>query len=76
MSTKEVQRKWGRKKLKTAEGISMYNKVEYTLSGWTENFTDYLKSNMSYCGKRNIEEYKGNVEFIFITNQSHNRFNK
>lgn len=76
MSTKEVQAKWGKKVLKTAEGISKYNKVEYTLSGWTENFIDYLKSNMSYCGKRTLSEYKGQVEYIFITENSRRRFDK
>jgi len=76
MSTKEVQAKWGRTTLKTAEGISKYNKVEYTLAGWTENFIDYLKSNMSYCGKRNLTEYKGQVEYIHITENARKRFAK
>lgn len=76
MSTKEVQKTWKLTDIKTAEGITMYNKVEYTLSGWTENFTDYLKTNMSYCGKRNLKEYVGNVEFIMITQNAFKRFNK
>lgn len=76
MSTKEVQKKWGRKELKTAEGISMYNKVEYTLKGWTDNFTDYLKTNMSYCNKRNMDEYRGQVEYVFISQNAFNRYNK
>jgi IMP dehydrogenase/GMP reductase len=76
MSTKEVQEKWGRKELKTAEGISKPNKVEYTLAGWTQNMVDYLKSNMSYCGKRTLEEYKGEVQYVFITENAKNRFKK
>jgi IMP dehydrogenase/GMP reductase len=54
MSTKEVQKSWNRSELKTGEGITKYNKVEYTLEGWCENFTDYLKSAMSYCDSRNL----------------------
>ena len=76
MSTKEVQKKWGRKTLKTAEGISKLNKVEYTLSGWSENFNDYLRSTMSYCDKLSLESFKGNVEYVFITEQALLRFKK
>ncbi len=76
MSTKEVQSKWGKDKLKTAEGISKYNKVEYTINAWTENFVDYLKSNMSYCGKRNLNDYIGKVEYINITTNARKRFAK
>lgn len=76
MSTKEVQKDWNRKELKTSEGIVKYNKVEYTLDGWIQNFTDYLKSTMSYCGKRDLDSYIGNVEYIKITNSAYNRFNK
>ena len=76
MSTKSVQIKQGKNNIKTGEGITKYNKVEYTLKGWTENFVDYLKSNMSYCGKRNLEEYVGWVEYVFISNNSFKRFHK
>lgn len=76
MSTKEVQAKWGRTVLKTAEGISAYNKVEYTLAGWTENFIDYLKSNMSYCGNRNLKEHIGKVQYVHITQNAYLRFKK
>lgn len=76
MSTKEVQRSWNKSELKTGEGITKYNQVEYTLSGWTENFIDYLKSAMSYCGCRSLQEYCGNVEFIKISQNAFSRFNK
>ena len=49
MSTKAVQRSWGKTNLVTAEGITKYQRVEYTLEQWTENFKDYLRSAMSYC---------------------------
>lgn len=76
MSTKEVQKFWNRRELKTGEGISKYNKVETKLNGWCENFIDYLKSAMSYTGSRNLEEYCGEVEWIEISQNAFNRFNK
>jgi IMP dehydrogenase/GMP reductase len=76
MSTKEVQKSWNRAELKTGEGISKYNKVEYTLSGWCENFTDYLKSAMSYTGCRTLEEYCGEVQWIQISDNAFKRFHK
>ncbi len=76
MSTKAVQKDWGRDTLKTAEGIVLYNKVEYTLGGWVENFSDYLKSSMSYCDKTSLEEFRANVEIIHITQNAFQRFNK
>jgi len=76
MSTKEVQKSWNRKELKTGEGISKYNKVEYTLSGWRENFTDYLRSAMSYSNSRTLEEFIGQANWVKISQNAFNRFNK
>lgn len=76
MSTKEVQRMLGNDILKTAEGIVKYNKVEYTLNGWVENFEHYLKSNMSYCGKTTLDEFIGKVEYNHITYNSFLRYSK
>jgi len=76
MSTKEVQKKWGKKKLRTAEGISKYNKVEYSILTWKENFIAYLRSCMSYQNKLNLYEFIGKSKYIFITNKSYNRFHK
>jgi len=75
MSTKEVQKKWERENLVTSEGIVKYNKVEYTLDGWLENFKDYLKSAMSYTNSKTLEEFKES-EYVFITQNALNRFNK
>lgn len=76
MSTKEVQKNWNRKTLKTSEGISKYNKVEYTLSGWVDNFEDYLKSAMSYTNSKSLEDFIGKVKWVVISQNSYNRFNK
>jgi len=76
MSTKEVQQKWGKEIIKTSEGISKYNKVEYTMSGWVENLNDYFKSCLSYQGFKNIDDFRGNSEYIFLTQNAFNRFYK
>jgi IMP dehydrogenase len=76
MSTKEVQKSWNRAELKTGEGITKYNKVEYTLEGWCENFTDYLKSAMSYTDSRTLKDFIGEVKFEKITPNAYLRFNK
>lgn len=76
MSTKEVQKFWNKKELRTGEGITKYNKVEYTLEGWTENFIDYLKSAMSYTDSKTLEEFIGEVQWVEISQNSFMRFNK
>jgi hypothetical protein len=76
MSTKAVQRKWGKTQLVTAEGITKYQKVEYNLSQWVENFEDYLRSNMSYCGCRTLDEFIGKVDWEYITYNALKRFEK
>jgi GMP reductase len=76
MSTKEVQKSWGNKELKTSEGVTRYQKVEYTLAGWTKNFASYLKSAMSYQNCTTLEEFRGSAKFIKISPNAHNRFKK
>lgn len=75
MSTKEVQKSWNRKHLKTAEGISFYQKVEYTMDSWLENFQDYLKSSMSYCNAKNLKDFRKS-KYILITDNAQKRFEK
>ena len=76
MSTKSVQRNWGKTKLVTAEGITFYQKVEYTLSEWVENFSDYTKSAMSYCNAKNLNDFIGKAEYVHITPIALKRFKK
>lgn len=75
MSTKEVQIEQGNKNIKTSEGITKLNQVEYTLEGWLENFNHYLRSAMSYTNSHNLEEFKGS-KFNLITQNSLKRFKK
>lgn len=76
MSTKEVQKRWGRDEIKTSEGIVKTQKVEYTLQKWTDNFEDYLRSAMSYTNKLTLKEFIGNVSYNHITMNSFKRFDK
>ena len=76
MSTKEVQKSWNKSEIKTSEGIARYNKIEYKLSSWCENLTDYLKSAMSYSNTKNLNEFIGEAKWIKITQNAFNRYNK
>jgi IMP dehydrogenase/GMP reductase len=76
MSTKEVQMSWGKENLTTSEGVVRRNKVEYTIEGWVRNFEDYLKSAMSYTGKKELHRFIGGVGYNFITQNSFKRFDK
>jgi hypothetical protein len=57
MSTKTAQKELGCLRLKTSEGKFEALTKEYTLEGWAENFTDYLKSAMSYTGARDLRTF-------------------
>jgi GMP reductase len=76
MSTKEVQKAWGKKELKTSEGVVRMRTVKYTLQGWVENFQDYLKSAMSYTDSKTLDEFIGNDDWTVISENSFNRFKK
>jgi IMP dehydrogenase/GMP reductase len=76
MSTKEVQKDWGKENLTTSEGVIRRNRVEYTLDGWVRNFEDYLRSAMSYTGKKELHHFIGGVNFNVISTNSFKRFDK
>jgi len=76
MSTKEVQKKWGKKNLTSSEGVVRIRKVEYTLEQWVDNFHDYLRSAMSYSNAKTLEEFIGYAEIIKITDNAHKRYAK
>lgn len=75
MSTKEVQKKWGKEVLRTSEGISKFNKIEYTTFQWVNNFNDYLSTAMSYTNSINLEEFR-KTNYVKITQNALNRFYK
>lgn len=76
MSTKEVQKSWGKQELTTSEGVVRQHKVEYTLEGWVKNFEDYLKSAMSYTNKKELHHFIGGVTLNLISQNSFKRFDK
>ena len=76
MSTKAVQKEWGRENYKTSEGIESVRPVEYTYDKWVENFTDSLKSAMSYCGEVILDDFIGGPQMIEISEKSYKRFYK
>jgi len=76
MSTKEVQKKWGKEVLTTSEGVIRFRKVEYPLAKWAENFEAYLRSSMSYTNSRTLSDFIGNVDIIKITDNAYKRYNK
>lgn len=76
MSTKEVQKEWGKNNIRTSEGINKFQKVEYTLEDWIENFIDYLCSAMSYTGDFSLTTFIGHPEIIRISQNAYQRFNK
>lgn len=76
MSTKEVQKKWGKEVLTTSEGVVRLRKVEYSLQQWVENFEAYLRSAMSYSNAKTLEGFIGYADTIEITNNAYNRYKK
>jgi IMP dehydrogenase/GMP reductase len=75
MSTKEVQKEWGKKKLTTSEGVVKWNEVLYDLPKWINNLEDYLRSAMSYTSSSNLENFK-HSEKVLISANAYRRFSK
>ena len=75
MSTKEVQKDWGKKKLTTSEGVVKWNEVLYDLPKWINNFEDYLRSAMSYTSSSNLTDFN-NCQKIIISANAYRRFSK
>lgn len=76
MSTQEVQKDWGKSVLRASEGLLSRNKVNGSLERWTSEFTEYLRSAMSYCGARSLEEFIGEANYTLITDNSLKRIQK
>ena len=67
MSTKEVQKEWGNKKIKPSEGISFEVKVEYLLKDYVEDCNHRLKTAMSYCGTKFLQDFVGLQSYCLVT---------
>ena len=64
MASADGQKAIDGEKKKTAEGITKYLPVKYTLAGWTENMISYLRSAMSYTNCKTLKEFIGTPELI------------
>lgn len=76
MSTKDVQSRSGKKELKTAEGISSYVPILYTLNTWIGNFVSYLRSAMSYTSSFNLIEFKSKCIVCRISTEAREAYFK
>ena len=76
MSTPKAQIELGGDGSKATEGNETIIPVEYTMKEWVDNFESYLKSAMSYCGKRTLKEFVGNVRTEVMSENSVNSINK
>lgn len=75
MSTKLAQREMGCLKLKTSEGKFEVLRKEYTLDSWVENFTDYLRSAMSYTGAKDLRTFRIHTTVQVISPNSSYKIN-
>ena len=76
MSTPKAQIELGGDGSKATEGNETLIPVEYTMEEWVNNFEAYLKSAMSYCGKRTLKEFVGKVQTEVMSGDSVNSINK
>ncbi len=63
-------------KYKTSEGKQIYVPVNYTCKQWVENFTNYLRSAMSYCNSKTLTEFIGNQELVVKSQGTQNSVNR
>ena len=64
MASADGQKSISGEKTKTAEGITKWLPVKYTLAGWIENMISYLRSAMSYTDCKTLKEFIGKPELI------------
>ena len=61
----------------TAEGIVRYISIKYdSLYQWTSNMKDYLRSAMSYCNVKRLQDFIGTPKVTIISNNAKNAINK
>ena len=76
MASREGQIAMNGAKTKTSEGVKKLLKVEYTMSGWSTNFSDYLRSAMSYLGVNTLEELREKAILVVNSQNAVNAVNK
>lgn len=76
MSTKRVQMLCDKKELRTSEGLECTLLCKYTMKQWVDNFTDYLRSAMSYTNCNNLWDFTHTVNLYIISNSTKESINK
>jgi isopentenyl diphosphate isomerase/L-lactate dehydrogenase-like FMN-dependent dehydrogenase len=76
MASREGQIAMNGEKTKTSEGVKKLLKVEYTMEGWTKNFTDYLRSAMSYLGAKTLDDVREKTILLVNSQNAVNAVNK
>ena len=64
MASADGQKSIDGEKKKTAEGITKWLPVKYTIEGWTKNMESYLCSAMSYCDSKTLQNFIGKPTLI------------
>lgn len=64
MASADGQKSINGKKTKTAEGITKWIPVKYTIKGWVDNMESYLQSIMSYCDCKYLKDFIGKPTLI------------
>ena len=75
MASREGQIALNGAKTKTSEGLKKTLKVEYTMSGWVNNFTDYLRSAMSYVGVNTLDDFRKQAVLVVNSENAINAVN-
>lgn len=76
MASKKAQELMHGEKIRTSEGIEKIVEVKYTLKQWVDNFTDYLRSAMSYTNAKTLNDFITNTDTIVISNNTYMSVNK
>ena len=64
MASADGQKSIDGEKKKTAEGITKWLPVKYTIEGWVKNMESYLQSAMSYCDCNKLSDFIGKPTLI------------
>ena len=76
MASKKAQELMHGEKIRTSEGIEKIVEVKYALKQWVDNFTDYLRSAMSYTNAKTLNDFITNTDTIVISNNTYMSVNK
>lgn len=76
MASRKAQIMLNGEKTHTSEGIEKNVEVLFTIDQWVDNFTDYLKSAMSYTNSKNLKDFVSKTDTIVISNNTYESVNK